>query len=293
MVHNNFCMMKTLIGCIFVSLFLLTPAAIAQISHGMEYNEELLPVIDIINEHFEIPQLIKTRRIAALLPHDYHLTDRRYPVLYLQDGQNLFDDHAPFGSWEVPRKLAWLSERGMGDVIIVAIDHGERERIAEFTPSRETRLGVGEGREYARFLAETLKPYIDEHFRTMPEREYTGIGGSSMGALISMYATMQHPLVYSKLLIFSPSLWVIPELSREFIHDIPEYNGRIYLYGGSEEGSNMVDHLQAFHDAVKENPHGRNLPVKMSVRQGGTHNEAAWGEEFPAAVQWLFFSDER
>jgi len=293
MVHSNFGMMKTLIGCIFVSLFLITPAAIAQISHGMEYNEELLPVIDIINEHFEIPQLIKTRRIAALLPHDYHLTDRRYPVLYLQDGQNLFDDHAPFGSWEVPRKLAWLSERGMGDVIIVAIDHGERERIAEFTPSRETRLGVGEGREYARFLAETLKPYIDEHFRTMPEREYTGIGGSSMGALISMYATMQHPLVYSKLLIFSPSLWVIPELSREFIHDIPEYNGRIYLYGGSEEGSNMVDHLQAFHDAVKENPHGRNLPVKMSVRQGGTHNEAAWGEEFPAAVQWLFFSDER
>lgn len=263
----------------------------AQISHGMEYNPAYLPVIEVIDEHFEIPQLIKTRRIAALLPHNYHETDRRYPVLYLQDGQNLFGDFAPFGSWEVPAKLAWLSERGLGDIIIISIDHGESERLEEFTPSRPTSLGIGEGKKYASFLAETLKPYIDQHFRTLPEREHTGIGGSSMGALISIYATMQHPLVYSKLLIFSPSLWVIPEINEEFVRGTPSYYGRIYLYGGTEEGSGMVEHLHHLHALIKENPHGRNLPVMLSIREGGQHNEAAWGVEFPKAVEWLFFTD--
>jgi len=263
----------------------------AQTSHGMEYNSSFLPVIKVIDEHFEIPQLIKTRRIAALLPHDYDQTDKHYPVLYLQDGQNLFGDFAPFGSWEVPAKLAWLSERGMGDIIIISIDHGESERLAEFTPSVPTSLGIGEGKKYASFLAETLKPYVDAHFRTLPEREHTGIGGSSMGALISMYATTQHPLVYSKLLIFSPSLWVIPEISEEFVQGTPTYYGRIYLYGGSEEGSNMVAHLTHLYDLVKANPHGRNLPVELSIRQGGQHNEAAWGHEFSRAVQWLFFTE--
>ncbi|KPP99134.1 MAG: putative hydrolase of the alpha/beta superfamily [Bacteroidetes bacterium HLUCCA01] len=263
----------------------------AQISHGMDYKQELLPVIEVIDEHFEIPQLIKTRRIAAILPHNYHHTDKRYPVLYLQDGQNLFDDHAPFGSWEVPRKLAWLAERGMGDVIIISIDHAESERLAEFTPSRETQLGIGDGQQYARFLAETLKPYVDAHFRTLPEREHTGIGGSSMGALISIYATMQFPMVYSKLLIFSPSLWVSPELSEEFVRDTPTYYGRIYLYGGTAEGGDMVEHLTRLYGLVKENPHGRNLPVELSVREGGEHNEAAWGQEFPRAIAWLYFQD--
>lgn len=281
----NRCIILGIIGIVALTFSSLH----AQESHGMQYNEAFLPVIEIIDERFEIPQLIKTRRIAALLPHDYHSSDKRYPVLYLQDGQNLFDDHAPFGSWEVPRKLARLSERGLGDIIIIAIDHAEAERVAEFTPSRETKLGVGDGRKYARFMAETLKPHVDSHFRTLPEREHTGIGGSSMGALVSIYATMQHPMVYSKLLIFSPSLWVSPELTEEFIRETPSYFGRIYLYGGTNEGSNMVEHLQRFQELVLENPHGRNLPLNISIREGGEHNEAAWGEEFPKAVSWLFF----
>jgi len=277
---------------LFIALFSVNRSANAQNSHGMTYNPSLLPSINIIDEHFEIPQLIKTRRIAALLPHDYHTSDKRYPVLYLQDGQNLFDDYAPFGSWEVPRKMAWLAEHGRGDFIVIAIDHAESERIAEFTPTKPTALGIGEGKQYANFLCETLKPYIDAHFRTMPEREHTGIGGSSMGALISIYAAMQHPHTFSKLLIFSPSLWVSPELSEEFVRGTPEYNGRIYLYGGAREGSNMVEHLQRFYDLVKENPHGRNIPIRMSIRPDGQHNEAAWGTEFPAAISWLFFDAE-
>lgn len=258
--------------------------------NGVAYKPDLMPVIKIIDEHFEIPQLIKTRRIAAILPHDYHQTDKHYPVLYLQDGQNLFDDHAPFGSWELPKKLAFMSEHGFGDIIVVAIDHAEAERVAEFTPTRKTKLGVGDGKNYAAFLAETLKPYIDENFRTLPERENTGIGGSSMGGLISIYAAMKYPSVYSKLMIFSPSLWVSPALSAEFIRDTPEFYGKIYLYGGAKEGSNMVEHLRTFEELVLENPHNRNLPVHVSIREDGEHNEAAWGYEFPRAAKWLYFT---
>lgn len=262
---------------------------IAQETNDMIEGKSYLPVIEIIDENFEIPQLIKTRRIAALLPHDYHTSNKHYPVLYLQDGQNLFDDFAPFGSWELPKKLAEMTKNGMGDIIVVAIDHAESERIKEFTPSKETALGVGDGKMYARFLCETLKPYIDAHYRTKPGPEHTGIGGSSMGGLISIYAAMQHPRTFSKLLIFSPSLWVSPELSEEFIRGTPEYNGRIYLYGGAKEGSNMVGHLQKFYDLIKENPHGRNLPVEMVINEDGEHNEAAWGTAFPRAVEWLYF----
>src|SRR5690606_23404738 len=107
----------------------------------MEQDISYSPIIEIINENFEIPQLIKTRRIAALLPYDYHTSNKKYPVLYLQDGQNLFDDYAPFGSWELPKQLTYLAKHGLGDVIIVAIDHAESERIKEFTPTKVTALG--------------------------------------------------------------------------------------------------------------------------------------------------------
>ncbi len=254
----------------------------------MDQDNTFSPIIKVIDKNFKIPQLIKTRRIAALLPHNYFTSDKRYPVLYLQDGQNLFDDHAPFGSWELPKHLKKLSKQGHGDVIIIAIDHAESDRIKEFTPSKVTALGVGDGKKYARFLCETLKPYVDRHFRTLKDGNHTGIGGSSMGGLISIYAAMQHPETFSKLMIFSPSLWVSPELSVDFIRNTPLFEGKIYLYGGTQEGSNMVEHLIAFEDTISNDPHRRNLQFNLSICDGGRHNESAWGHEFPKALNWLF-----
>ena len=112
---------------------------------GLEYRDEYLPRIEVIDEAFEIPELIRTRRVAALLPHDYATSGKRYPVLYLQDGQNLFDDHAPYGSWGVDKRLASLAERGMGDLIVIAIDHANSERMSEFTPGFKTTLGRATG----------------------------------------------------------------------------------------------------------------------------------------------------
>ncbi|MEL6635650.1 MAG: alpha/beta hydrolase-fold protein [Bacteroidota bacterium] len=258
--------------------------------NGRAYREDLLPEPFIISEHFEIPQLIKTRRITALLPHDYHETDRRYPVLYLQDGQNLFDDYAPFGSWGVDKKLAILNEKGLGDLIVVAIDHAEEKRIKEFTPSQQTRLGIGNGKKYVRFLADTLKPYIDEHFRTLPDAIHTGIGGSSMGGLISLYAGMMYPEVYSKWMIFSPSLWVAPDLPLDASDMYTDFNRRVYLYAGDQESTHLIERVEQLRNTLQDN-HGPGVvaDLTLSIRPGGIHNEHHWGMEFPKAVEWLFF----
>ncbi|RME92641.1 MAG: hypothetical protein D6772_16745, partial [Bacteroidetes bacterium] len=188
-------------------------------SEPMAYQEKYLPKIEVLEEDFPMPSAVRTRRITALLPHDYYETDKRYPVLYLQDGQNLFDDYAPFGNWAVDKRMAYLTERGMGDLIIIAIDHANDKRIIEFTPSSSaTRWGKGEGKKYVRFLAEDLKHFVDGRFRTKPDWANTGIGGSSMGGLISIYAGLMYPHIYGKLLIFSPSLWVTPNIPFQLLN---------------------------------------------------------------------------
>lgn len=255
-----------------------------------QYQAKFLPRIQVISEAFEIPQLIKTRRIAALLPHDYDQTDKRYPVLYLQDGQNLFDDYAPYGSWGVDKKLAAMAERGTHEVIIIAIDHAEEERIEEFTPSYRTRLGVGQGKKYVSFLADTLKPYIDQHFRTLPGREHTGIGGSSMGGLISIYAGLMYPNVYSKLMIFSPSLWVAPNIHFHAMELNEVGPTKVYLYGGGAEGANVVPNIQRLKKALETKGRGLNTEFALAIDPQGEHNEQRWGQEFPLALEWLFFN---
>jgi len=255
---------------------------------GLAYNPAYLPKIEILTEDFKIPKLIKTRRIAALLPHDYHETDKRYPVLYLQDGQNLFDDYAPFGSWGVDKKLALMKEQGFGDIIVVAIDHAEKDRITEFTPSYRTQLGAGSGKKYLRVLADRLKPYVDEHFRTLPGRENTGIGGSSMGGLISIYAGLIYPEVYGKLMIFSPSLWVSPNIPFRVMNLNDPQDMDIYIYAGEGESENMVPNIHRFMQAAEEQGDA-SFNFELSLDPDGAHNEARWGQEFPRAAEWLFF----
>ena len=257
---------------------------------GLHYQDRFLPRIEVIDEAFAIPQLIRTRRVAALLPHDYHETDRRYPVLYLQDGQNLFDDNAPYGSWGVDKQLAAMSERGRGDLIVIAIDHADAQRVNEFTPSFQNQLGVGEGRAYCDFLARTLKPYVDRHFRTIPGPAFTGIGGSSLGGLITVLAGIYHPAVYDRLMVFSPSFWVMPRMPRDLMQLAREFTGRVYLYGGEAESKTMVPNMLRFQEAIERNSREKDLIFRTEIDPSGQHNEARWGREFPRAVEWLFFS---
>jgi len=256
------------------------------------YDKTRLPKIVIISNHFEIPQLIKTRRITALLPYDYYETNKRYPVLYLQDGQNLFDDYAPYGNWGVDKKLAEMSPEGMGDIIIIAIDHGKEERLAEFTPNLTNtgKFRKKEGKQYIRFLADTLKPHIDKNFRTLPDVKNTGIGGSSMGGLISIYAGLVYPEVYSRLMIFSPSLWVMPNMYFGGIHVEQSFDTRIYLYAGGKESKNMVPNAEKFREMViKKGQEDSQIDFHFSLDPNGVHSEYHWGQEFPKAIKWLFF----
>ncbi|MCB0642236.1 MAG: hypothetical protein KDC44_11375 [Phaeodactylibacter sp.] len=260
--------------------------------NGLSYQPALLPKIEVIDEAFEIPQLIKTRRIAALLPHDYYTTDKRYPVLYLQDGQNLFEDYAPFGTWAVDKRLAVMAESGKNEVIIIAIDHAHKDRIAEYTPSYKTRIGSGDGKKYARFLTDTLKPYIDKHFRTLPDQMHTGIGGSSMGGLISIYAGIMYPEVYGKLMIFSPSLWVAPNIHIKSMIFPEPIMARIYLYAGEKESETMIPNIRRLKEALEEKGLSEDqIKIKLSIDPRGEHNEERWGKEFPLALDWLYFQE--
>lgn len=255
------------------------------------YKSKFRPIIEIISEHFEIPQLDRTRRVSVLLPHDYHKSQKSYPVLYLQDGQNLFDDQAPFGNWSVDKKMSMLAERGMGDLIVVAIDHGGKERIKEFSPYQSFNFEGGDGALYVEFICDTLKPVIDKTYRTLADQINTGIGGSSMGGLISIYAALLRPNIFSKWLIFSPSLWIAPrikqELQEKLRHDLPI---RIYLYAGGKESQSMLPEMRTLKKALDLQHHFHpNITSILETDSKGKHNEHKWGLEFPKAVEWLYF----
>tara|TARA_R110002074_G_scaffold221548_1_gene392197 strand:- start:4916 stop:5827 length:912 start_codon:yes stop_codon:yes gene_type:complete len=248
------------------------------------------PEIRIIAEDYEIPQLNRKRRISILLPKSYGSSEKSYPVLYLHDGQNLFDGGGPFGNWAIDEKLSDLASKGMGDVIVVAIDHAEEERVLEFSPFKETKWGKGDGKKYLKFLVETLKPHIDKNFRTLKEREHTGVGGSSMGGLISIYAGLRYPSVFGKLMIFSPSLWITPKIYFDAIAFHQPYPTDIYLYAGGAESVNMVGNVKRLKQVLEDkNKEGAMVNIELHIDPQGKHEEWFWSQEFPAAMEFLYY----
>ena len=256
---------------------------------GMPFNPELLPRIELVGDAFKVPQLERTRRVHVLLPHDYAYTDKRYPVLYLHDGQNLFGGGTGYGSWEIDQKMALLAARCHHEVILISIDHADDERIREFTLYR-TRAGAGRGQHYLDFIRQTLKPIVDHQFRTLPDASHTGIGGSSLGGLISIYAGLMHPEVFGRLLVFSPSLWISPKIYFDAIRFQAPVPMKAYVYGGEQESSYMVPNIERFNEALARQGYGGNpIEIHLSVDPTGTHQEAHWSREFPKAVEWLFY----
>ncbi|WP_373521023.1 alpha/beta hydrolase [Aquiflexum sp.] len=258
----------------------------------LPYRPSQLPKVHLISEEFEIPQLNKTRKVWALLPYDYETSAEHYPVLYLQDAQNLFNENAPFGNWQIDKKLAVMSDYGIGKIIIIAIEHAEKERVLEYNFGK-TLLGQGEGKKYIRFIADTLKPFVDKNFRTKSEREYTGIGGSSMGGLVSIFSGLIYPEVYGKLMIFSPSLWVIPKIKFSFLDFFEPMDTKVYLYAGGDESGTMIRHVKKFKKRLlKRESNRERMKVKLSINMEGKHSETYWSDEFPKAIEWLFFSNK-
>lgn len=255
------------------------------------FKEEFFPIVEVISENFYIPQLERYRKVWALLPCDYYTSEKSYPVLYLQDAQNLFNENSAFGNWQIDKKLSVLKEYGRGDLIVIAVEHGSNERIKEYIFDNDTVSSGSEGKKYIRFITDTLKPYVDAHYRTKKDRENTGIGGSSLGGLISIYSGFLYPEVYSKLMIFSPSLWVEPNNNFPMMTFRTPFKTKIFLYGGEKEGSKMVKRIQQFENNLQKWEYQGlfNFEIKTSINADGTHNEFYWSQEFPKAIEWLFY----
>lgn len=255
------------------------------------FSEENMPIIEVFAEEFEIPQLKRRRKISVILPCDYYTNiDKRYPVLYMNDAQNLFGKGSPYGNWEIDKRLSLLKKQEKQDVIIVAIDHGDDSRNTEYSPYKapisEKR---GEGMRYATFLVRNLKPIIDEQYRTLSDRQNTGIGGSSMGGLISIYTGFMYPETISRLMVFSPALWVNPKIYFDAVEFFNPLETKIYIYGGGKESSTMFNNINKLITTIEGQGFSTDkLDIKAELDPEGLHNEKRWGQEFPKALNWLF-----
>jgi len=245
--------------------------------------------VQVMDANFYLPQLNRNRRIWLYLPPDYASTTKKYPVLYMHDGQNLFDASSSFsGEWEVDESLNELFTQGDYGCIVVGIDNGESHRLDEYSPWINAQYGGGEGDEYLDFLVNTLKPYIDANYRTLPGRSTTGIMGSSMGGLISMYGFSERQDVYAKAGVFSPAFWFADNQPANHVAAHPKVgDARVYFLAGGQEPVYVTQDIQAVANAMTTAGFAANEKLILTPNDG-QHAEWFWKREFPAAYLWLF-----
>ncbi|HLL44630.1 MAG TPA: alpha/beta hydrolase-fold protein, partial [Segetibacter sp.] len=242
--------------------------------------------VKLVDSAFPIPQLNRTRRIWAYMPKDYATSKKKYPVIYMQDGQNLFNEQtAAFGEWKIDETLDSLIEHGSKGAIIIGIDNGGEKRLTEYNPYDHKNYGKGEGNEYVDFLALTLKPFIDKKYRTLKDSIHTFVAGSSMGALISLYAVVKYPDVFGGAGIFSPAFETAPKIYDDVA--MAKWGNafrRFYFYAGGKESETMVPDMNKMLATVEKKGHYETRRVLSPV---GKHNEAAWAREFAYFYKFL------
>jgi predicted alpha/beta superfamily hydrolase len=252
-----------------------------------------------------------TRFLRVCLPPGYddaESRDRRYPVLYLNDGQNLFEAATSFTGveWQVDETADRLiRDNVIAPLIIVGIDNAGKARVREYMPYRSFSLQPSlqpslqamimraQGKRYPDFLLKEVMPFVARNYRVATGPENTGLGGSSLGALIALYTAMVRPGVVGKLLLESPSLWAA---NRQIIREsrsVKEWPERVYLGTGTAEIGNpdrdrsVVDDVREFHAILRR----RGLDerrLRLVIEEGGTHHESAWARRFPEALRFLF-----
>jgi len=248
--------------------------------------------VQILSPSFFMPQLNRNRRIWLYLPPDYFTSTKHYPVLYMKDGQNLFDNQTSFsGEWQVDETLNTLFNQGDYGAIVVGIDNGGSERLNEYSPWVNPQYGGGQGDVYMAFVAETLKPYIDENFRTRPEPEMNALIGSSMGALIATYGACEYPNAFRKIGSFSPAYWFALTPLNTYLSGVTNLNQlRVYFVAGQNESSTMVPNITTIRTTMQNNGLTTNNTF-TKIDANGTHSESYWRNEFGAAYQWLFMEE--
>jgi len=238
---------------------------------------------------FYMPQFNRTKAVMIYLPLDYQFTQKHYPVIYMHDGQNVFDAATSFaGEWEVDETLNRLQiDSADYGCIVVALESGT-ERLNELTPYTHPQYGGGDGDKYIQFIIQNLKPWVDSTYRTLTTSDFTAIGGSSLGGLVSFYAHQTYPQTFGKALVFSPSYWF-----NDSVYLLPKANtsiveGRIFQLAGAQEANgSVVVAINRMNDSLVANgilP----LNLKSVAKTDGQHSEWFWRREFGEAYRWLF-----
>lgn len=248
-----------------------------------------LPGVSLLGSPIAIPGLDRKRQLRLYLPPGYATSGKRYPVLYMHDGQNLFDTATAYaGEWKVDETLDALAKEGKLELIVVGIDNGQDKRMTELNAWDNERIGKGEGREYTDFIVKTVKPMIDQQYRTLPDRAHTAIMGSSMGGLASHYALVQYPDVFSKAGVFSPAYWPAGQPVFDFVRTRPApKDARLFLLMGGKEGPQMNGDVKRMAELMKKTGHpAANTVLKIVPK--AEHNEAFWAGELREALLWMF-----
>lgn len=245
---------------------------------------------------------------SAYLPHQHDLVvctppgyaydpTRRYPVLYLHDGQNVFDDFpmSPFGvQWGIDTTARALMHAGVIEpLIIVAIGNAGRDRIDEYTPTRDSAHDKGGlADRYGQMLVHEIKPFIDRQYRTRPDARNTGLGGSSLGGLLSLYLGLKYPQVFGKLALLSPSVWwddrwIIRKLAEARGHKGDQRLHRIWLDVGTGE-TRMLKGAQLLHRTLLRKGWEDGADLQYHEAEGALHDERAWGQRSGLFLKFLF-----
>jgi predicted alpha/beta superfamily hydrolase len=240
------------------------------------------------------------RDVWVYLPPGYRRATRtRYPVLYLHDGQNVFDAATAFGGieWRADETAQVLIKRRLIEpLIIVAIASMGEDRLHEYTPTpaRVNHNGESETesrgllRDYGRFLVEELKPFIDQTYRTRPEKESTGIGGSSLGGLASLILSFWYPETFTRVAALSPSVWWDDGAIHRMVDEMEEAprSSRIWLDTGThEEGWERAAHLR---DRLAAKGWRLHADLHYLEIPGAEHSEGAWSTRFEAVLRFLY-----
>ena len=250
-----------------------------------------------VHENFGSTHLDTPRNVLVYLPPGYGIEpERRYPVLYMHDGQNLYNPEDAFGGvvWGADKTAQELIlTNQIEPLIIVGIYNAGKHRIDEYTPVKSSvgkmRGHGGKADHYGRMIIEELKPFIDKEYLTKPEREFTGLGGSSLGGLVSLHLGFKRPDVFSRLAVLSPAVWwANNQIIREIAGIGERLPLRIWLDIGSKEGVRIKHQVRALREILLANGWEENLDLAFYEIPEARHDESAWAARFDEVLKFLF-----
>lgn len=245
------------------------------------------------HEHFHSEYLEHDRHVLVWLPPGYNASEARFPVLYMHDGQNLFEPDTAFlkgEHWRVGETATELIEAGrIEPLIIVGIYNTGESRLDEYTPTDDAKLGGGHADDYGRMIIDELKPLIDRTYRTRVDRDSTGVAGSSLGGLVSLHLAFHHPAVFSRAAALSPSVWWDRKAILKTIRESrsrPKL--RLWVDMGTAEGRRGLDDARLLKAALVGLGFVEGVDLHYAEYEGATHSEQAWSKRVGPMLEWLF-----